>query len=101
MIKMLNMIKKVTATQAKRQFGALLEDALSAGRVEITKHGRVIAVLLPARDVPAVGWVPAGFALAKGADGSRPLEAAERRNREVHAIAPSLARAAREIRKSR
>jgi prevent-host-death family protein len=38
---------KVTATEAKAKILALLDDVASGEEVEITKHGRVVARLVP------------------------------------------------------
>jgi prevent-host-death family protein len=39
---------KVTATQAKAKILALLDDVSAGEEVEITRHGRVVARLVPA-----------------------------------------------------
>lgn len=44
--KIANMSKKVTATDAKNNFGGLLEDVAALGRVDVVRHGRVVAVVL-------------------------------------------------------
>jgi prevent-host-death family protein len=73
------MSKKVSASDAKNNFGGLLDDVAALGRVDIVKHGRLVAVVLS----------PRAFAssLAVGAkDGQWG---------EKHMIPPELARAAR------
>jgi len=40
------MAKRISATKAKNNFGALLEDVAMLGRVDIVRHGRVVAVVL-------------------------------------------------------
>jgi prevent-host-death family protein len=40
------MTKKISATQAKNNFGGLLDDVAALGRVDIVKHGRVVATVL-------------------------------------------------------
>ncbi|MDR2214675.1 MAG: type II toxin-antitoxin system prevent-host-death family antitoxin, partial [Nevskiaceae bacterium] len=40
------MSKRISASDAKNNFGGLLEDVASLGRVEIVKHGRLVAVVL-------------------------------------------------------
>ena len=40
------MHKKVSATDAKNNFGGLLEDVATLGRVDIVRHGRLVAVVL-------------------------------------------------------
>jgi len=43
------MSKQISATAAKNNFGGLLEDVATLGRVEIVRHGRVVAVVLSPR----------------------------------------------------
>ena len=43
------MAKHVTASDAKNNFGGLLEDVAALGRVDIIKHGRLVAVVLSPR----------------------------------------------------
>jgi prevent-host-death family protein len=40
--------KQVTATEAKAKILGLLDDAAAGEEIEITKHGRTVARLLPA-----------------------------------------------------
>jgi prevent-host-death family protein len=47
------MSKKVTATDAKNNFGGLLDDVAALGRVDIVKHGRLVAVVLSPREFNA------------------------------------------------
>jgi prevent-host-death family protein len=47
------MAKRVSATDAKNSFGGLLEDVAALGRVDIVKHGRVVAVVLSPRALEA------------------------------------------------
>jgi prevent-host-death family protein len=42
------MVKKVTATDAKATFLRLLDDAAAGDEIEITRHGRPVARLVPA-----------------------------------------------------
>jgi prevent-host-death family protein len=42
------MVRKVTATTAKAGILALLDDVAAGEEIEITKHGRVVARLVPA-----------------------------------------------------
>jgi prevent-host-death family protein len=42
------MTKKVTATEAKARILGLLDDAAAGEEIEITKHGRTVARLVPA-----------------------------------------------------
>jgi prevent-host-death family protein len=43
------MARRVTASDAKNHFGGLLDEVATHGRIEITKHGRVVAVLMAPR----------------------------------------------------
>ncbi len=79
------MSRQVTATDAKNNFGGLLDLVAAEGRVEITKHGRVVAVVV----------APGAADLAV----SRPARSdADRWGRE-HMIPPEHARAARVVRR--
>lgn len=53
------MSKNISASDAKNNFGGLLEDVTALGRVNIMKHGRLVAVVLSPRaldsSVAAVG----------------------------------------------
>jgi prevent-host-death family protein len=49
------MNKRISATDAKNNFGGLLEDVAALGRVEIVRHGRVVAVVLSPRAASAAG----------------------------------------------
>ncbi len=77
------MAKRVSASAAKNNFGGLLEDVAALGRVEIVKHGRLVAVVLS----------PAALATAMSAPGG-----AGERWGERHMISPERARAARIVR---
>jgi prevent-host-death family protein len=76
------MIKKVAATAAKNNFGGLLDDVASLGRVEIVKHGRTVAIVLAPRELEA---------LVAGAVAHEPEDSWRRK----HAIPAELARRAR------
>jgi prevent-host-death family protein len=43
------MSKRISASDAKNNFGGLLEDVAALGRVDIFKHGRLVAVILAPR----------------------------------------------------
>jgi prevent-host-death family protein len=43
------MSKKISASDAKNNFGGLLDDVAALGRVDIVKHGRLVAVVLSPR----------------------------------------------------
>lgn len=73
------MSKRVSASDAKNNFGGLLDDVAALGRVDIMKHGRLVAVVLSPRlldSAPAQGR-------------------AEAPSGEKHMIPPERARAAR------
>jgi prevent-host-death family protein len=54
------MSKKISASDAKNNFGGLLEDVAALGRVDITKHGRIVAVVLSPRALDSQGAGVAG-----------------------------------------
>ena len=80
------MSKKVSASDAKNNFGGLLEDVAALGRVDIVKHGRLVAVVLSPR---AFGSSQA----ANGRSGEPGIWG------EKHMIPPEQARVARMLRK--
>ncbi len=75
------MSKQISASQAKNNFGGLLDDVTSLGRVEIVKHGRLVAVVLS----------PHAFEQMKTAGDARDSASW----RKTHMIPPRSARAAR------
>jgi prevent-host-death family protein len=76
------MSKNVSASDAKNSFGGLLEDVATLGRVNIVKHGRLVAVVLSPRVLESV----LASGLAEGKDGQWG---------DTHMIPQGLARAAR------
>lgn len=76
------MSKQVSASDAKNNFGGLLEDVAVLGRVEIVKHGRLVAVVLSPRALNSA--LAENFAGRQGAGWG-----------EKHMIPPDRARAAR------
>ena len=76
------MSKRVSASDAKNNFGGLLEDVATLGRVDIVKHGRLVAVVLSPRALNSL--------LTAGAAGGQDSAWGEK-----HMIAPDRARAAR------
>jgi prevent-host-death family protein len=76
------MSKQVSATDAKNNFGGLLEDVAALGRVDIMKHGRLVAVVLSPRAF--------GSSLAVGVEGAQDGQWGK-----THIIPAALARAAR------
>lgn len=79
-------IKRVTATDAKNNFGGLLEDVAALGRVDVVRHGRVVAVVLSPRAFSAIA---AGSAAEPAAAQPPDVWGA------THMIPPELARQAR------
>ncbi len=75
------MVKRISATDAKNNFGGLLDDVASLGRVDIVKHGRLVAVVLSPRELNA------GRAAEPRED--------HRSWGKTHMVPPDLARAAR------
>jgi prevent-host-death family protein len=81
------MAKSVSASDGKNNFGGLLEDVATLGRVDILKHGRLVAVMLSAREFEAV---------AGGADhGKERREGLDGKWGRTHMIPRELARAAK------
>jgi prevent-host-death family protein len=76
------MSKRVSASDAKNNFGGLLEDVAALGRVDIVRHGRLVAVVLS----------PRAFEESAGASAPRNPAGSWGRN---HMIPPEQARAAR------
>ena len=76
------MSKQISASDAKNSFGGLLEDVAALGRVDIMKHGRLVAVVLSPRAL--------SLALAEGG-----AEAHSGSWGKKHMIPPHRARAAR------
>lgn len=76
------MSKTVSASDAKNNFGGLLDDVAVLGRVDIVKHGRLVAVVLSPRAF--AGSLAAGVAGVKDGQWGK-----------KHMIPPQLARAAR------
>jgi prevent-host-death family protein len=54
------MSKEISATDAKNNFGGLLDDVAALGRVDVVKHGRLVAVVLSPRafDASLAAGVP-------------------------------------------
>jgi prevent-host-death family protein len=76
------MAKNVSASDAKNNFGGLLEDVAALGRVDIVKHGRLVAVVLSPRAFDS--------SLAAVVAGAQDGQWGKK-----HMIPPELARAAR------
>jgi prevent-host-death family protein len=76
------MSKRISASDAKNNFGGLLEDVAELGRVDILKHGRLVAVMLSPRMLDAP-------------ESARGMAGRDERWGEKHMIPPARARAAR------
>lgn len=79
------MAKRISASNAKNNFGGLLEEVAILGCVEIVKHGRLVAVVLS----------PRAFEAATA--GRR--AASEEQRPSTHMIPTRLARGARMVRR--
>jgi prevent-host-death family protein len=62
------MTNRMTATEVKARILALLDDVAAGEEVEITKHGRVVARLVPARGPHALRASVAGVAMTAASD---------------------------------
>jgi len=62
------MSRRLTATEVKARILALLDDVEGGDEVEITKHGRTVARLLPARGPNALKASLAGIARTVATD---------------------------------
>lgn len=76
------MSKRISASDAKNNFGGLLEDVALLGRVDVMKHGRLVAVVLSPRAFSSSSSAPAE-------EGRRSAWG------DKHMIPPERARAAR------
>jgi len=63
-----HMAKTVTATEAKAHILALLDEVEAGEEVEITRHGRLVARLVPARGGRALKGSLAGLVKSNTAD---------------------------------
>ena len=63
-----HMTQKMTATEAKAKILAVLDEVAAGEEVEITKHGRVVARLVPARGPHALKGRFAGVAMSAAGD---------------------------------
>ncbi len=62
------MTRSVTATTAKAKILALLDDVAAGDEVEITKHGRVVARLVPATGPHSLKGKLSGVAMTAAED---------------------------------
>ena len=59
---------KLTATEAKARILSLLDDVAAGQEIEITKHGRVVARLVPATGPHALKGRLTGIAMTSASD---------------------------------
>ena len=62
------MTRKLTATDAKAKLLALLDEVAAGEEIEITKHGRTVARVVPAAGAQALMGLFAGVATTAGSD---------------------------------
>jgi len=62
------MTRQVTATEAKARLLSLLDEVSGGDQIEITKHGRTVARLVPARGPDASRGVMEGRARSNATD---------------------------------
>jgi prevent-host-death family protein len=62
------MTTRVTATEAKAKILSLLDEVAAGQEIEITKHGRTVARLVPAVGPHALKASLAGLAMTAGAE---------------------------------
>jgi prevent-host-death family protein len=62
------MFRRLTATEAKATILALLDEVAAGDEVEITKHGRTVARLVPAVGPPALRGSVAGVAMTSAGE---------------------------------
>jgi prevent-host-death family protein len=62
------MIRKMTATETKAKILALLDEVAAGDEVEITKHGRTVARLVPATGSHALKGSVSGVAITAAED---------------------------------
>ena len=62
------MVRKLTATETKAKILGLLNEVAAGDEVEITKHGRTVARLVPAAGPQAVKGSLAGLAMTAADD---------------------------------
>jgi prevent-host-death family protein len=62
------MVMRLTATETKAKILALLDQVAAGDEVEITKHGRTVARLVPASGPQALKGMFAGIAMTAAED---------------------------------
>jgi prevent-host-death family protein len=59
---------RVTATEGKAKFLALLDDVAAGEEIEVTRHGRMIARIVPAAGPSALKGSLTGVAMSSASD---------------------------------
>lgn len=62
------MTRRMTVTEVKTRMLSLLDDVEAGDEIEITRHGRTVARLVPARSAPALRARFAGVAMSVAED---------------------------------
>jgi prevent-host-death family protein len=62
------MLKIISASDAKNNFGGLLESVAALGRVDIVRHGRPVAIVLSPREFQALIEAAAGARIPAAAN---------------------------------
>jgi prevent-host-death family protein len=65
-----HMVKQLTATETKARILSLLDEVEAGEEIEITRHGRVVARLAPARGAHALRGRFAGVAMTSDDEAS-------------------------------
>lgn len=62
------MVRQITATEAKAKFLALLDDVEKGDEIEITRHGKLVARIAPARGPHKLWGMHAGIVSSSADD---------------------------------
>lgn len=63
-----HMVRQLTATEVKAKILALLDDVAAGDEIEITKHGRTVARLVPPHGSRALRGALTGIAMTAASD---------------------------------
>ena len=58
------MTRKMTITEAKAKLPAVVDEVEQGGEIEITRHGRTVARIVPAKSYHELGGLFAGLAFS-------------------------------------
>lgn len=61
-------MRRVTATEAKARLLSLLDDIETGESIEVTRHGRLVARIVPARGAHSIRGRLAGVVRSKASD---------------------------------